>query len=227
MVDFDPYRDRYDDELRHAVGRIGDPALYTEIKARVLVEIAARFLGPPIELSVLDVGCGPGLTDAFLTREFGSVAGVDVSRRMVERAREANPGACYEVYDGGRLPFETGSFDLTFAICVFHHVEPPSWQALAAEILRVTRSGGLIAVLEHNPLNPLTRMVVARCEFDDGVDLLGIRKTKRLLTASGAKLVASKYIVFFPWHAQLFRRAERAIGFVPFGAQYLVVGRRP
>jgi SAM-dependent methyltransferase len=223
---FDRYDDVYLDELERAIDGVGDPALFTEIKAKVLLRLAQRFLGPPAGLSALDVGCGPGLTDAFLADELGSLSGVDVSPRMVERAREANPTVSYSVYNGTRLPYDAASFDLTFAICVLHHVDPPERAAFAAEAVRVTRPGGLVAVLEHNPINPLTRRVVLRCEFDEGVELLGIRETRRLLSEAGAGPVESRYVVFFPWHAGLFRQAERALGLVPLGAQYVVAARR-
>jgi SAM-dependent methyltransferase len=223
---FDRYGDTYIEKLERAIRGVGDPELFTEVKARLLLRAAGGLLGPPAGLSVLDVGCGPGLTDSFLTGKFGSVAGVDISSRMVERARQANPSASYENYDGRRLPFRTGSFDLAFAICVLHHVERPDRSGFAAELARVTRPSGIVAILEHNPLNPLTRVVVSRCEFDEGVELVGMRETKRVLAAAGADAVESRYILFFPWHPQLFRRAESALGSVPLGAQYIVSARR-
>jgi SAM-dependent methyltransferase len=223
---FDRYGDTYIEKLESAIGRVGDPKLFTAVKAELLLLAAGRLLGPPANLSVLDVGCGPGLTDVFLTGKFGSVAGVDISPRMVECARQANPSASYDVYDGTRLPFRTGSFDLAFAICVLHHVEQPDRPSFAAEMARVTRPGGVVSILEHNPLNPLTRVVVSRCEFDEGVDLVGMRETKQVLAGAGADAVESRYILFFPWHAQLFRHAERALRSVPLGAQYIVSARR-
>ena len=226
VTSFDRYRDTYVDRLERATGGVGDPQLFTEVKARLLLGAAGRLLGSPADLSVLDVGCGPGLTDAFLTGSFGAVTGVDISQQMVERAREINPSASYERYDGTRLPFESGSFDLAFAICVLHHVERLDRSAFAAEVARVTRPGGIVAILEHNPLNPLTRVVVSRCEFDKGVELVGMRETKRLLQGTGAAVVESGYFLFFPWHARVFRRAEAALGLVPLGAQYVVAARR-
>jgi SAM-dependent methyltransferase len=223
---FDRYDDTYVEELEHAIGGVGDPELFTEIKARLLLRAAHRLLGPPADLSVLDVGCGPGLTDSFLTGKFRSLTGVDVSSPMVERARQANPSASYESYDGRHVPFEDGSFDLSFAICVVHHVEPSDRASFAAEMARVTRPGGILAILEHNPLNPLTRVVVSRCEFDEGVELVGMRETKRMLARVGADPVESRYILFFPWHPRVFRRAECALGSIPLGAQYMVSARR-
>ena len=223
---FDRHSETYEDQLAEAIGGIGDPALFTEVKARLLVQVADRALGPPSQLSALDVGCGPGLTDAFLVNDFDSVVGVDVSQQMVERARKSNPAVRYVVYDGRRLPFEDGSFDVSFAICVLHHVEPRERLAFANELVRVTRPGGLIALFEHNPFNPLTRTVVSRCEFDEGVELLPVKEAKHLLRTAGAEAVKSRYILFFPWRAQVLRRTENLLRYLPLGAQYMVTATR-
>lgn len=226
VTNFDQYGDSYAEQLERAIGRFGDPELFTKVKAEVLIRTATRLLGAPSDLSVLDIGCGPGLTDTFLTGRFGSVAGVDTSPKMIARARVVNPTVRYDLYDGERLPFEGGAFDLTFAINVLHHVELAHRWAFVTEAVRVTRVGGVFAVLEHNPLNPLTRIVVSRCEFDEDVDLLRMQQTTGLLVSAGARPVASSYIAFFPWDAPVFRRAERILRFVPLGAQYIVAGQR-
>jgi len=70
--------------------------------------------------------------------------------------------------------------------------------AARAREARVTRSGGLIAIYEHNPFNPLTRVAVSRCEFDVGVELLRPGHTRRLLDAAEAPSIESRFITFFP-----------------------------
>jgi SAM-dependent methyltransferase len=141
---------------------------------------------------------------------------------MIEAARTANPKVDYRVADGTQLPFEDGSFDLAFAVCVLHHVPPPDRPVFVAELARVTRPGGLAVVLEHNPLNPLTRLAVSRCEFDDDAILLGRRETRGRLRAVGLEPVEQRYIIFFPWRSAVLGRAERALAPVPLGAQYYV-----
>lgn len=226
MSDFDRYSDTYSTEVDRALGRIGDLELFTQIKADAIVAAADELVGPPRGLNALDVGCGPGITDALLVNRFESISGVDIAPAMVDRAQARNPSVRYEVYDGIRLPFENGSFDVSFAICVFHHVDRPARAQLAAELVRVTHERGLVAILEHNPLNPLTRLVVGRCEFDADVDLLLVRESKRLLAAAGAGLTMTSYLGFFPWGGEALRRAERALHFLPLGAQYMVTGQR-
>jgi SAM-dependent methyltransferase len=197
------------------------------VKARLLVDLARRELGDPGMVRALDVGCGPGETDSFLVDELGTIDGVDISEGLLETARRRNPGVAYELYDGERLPYKNGTFDFVFTICVIHHVPPVRWEYFVAELARVVRPGGVLAVVEHNPINPLTRLSVARCAFDDDATLLGRRRTEKLIGAAGLELRPSRYIVFFPWKSAAVTKAECALRRLPLGAQYLVTGRRP
>jgi len=226
MNDFGRYVDSYEQEIATAISFAGqDPDFFVEVKADLLVDLVRRRLGDPARARVLDVGCGPGTMDSHLVEQLGEVHGVDTSPTMVARAAARNPGATYGVSEPGLLPAETGSFDLAFASCVLHHVEPGERKRFVAELARVVRPGGLVAVLEHNPLNPLTRLVVSRCEFDADAQLLGPRAVGRLLGDAGATGLLRRYIVFFPWPRDAFRRVERRLGWLPLGAQYLVAGR--
>ena len=92
---------------------------------------------------MLDIGCGPGETDRMLERRVARLAGVDTSAAMVEAARKRNPWAEYRISEGGApLPFSDGAFDLTFAICVLHHVEPPQRPALVSRGRPGDQAGG-------------------------------------------------------------------------------------
>src|SRR4051812_4215438 len=163
-ADFELYKDSYREAVNSAIRFAGQNIDYfTRVKADRLVDLVRRRIGDPSRATVLDVGCGIGATDAHLVDRVGRVVGVDLFEGVVERAREANPGAEYHVYDGRRLPLDDASVDLAFAICVVHHVPPASWPVFVAEMARVVRPGGLVAIIEHNPLNPLTRRVVRNC----------------------------------------------------------------
>ena len=175
MSEFDRYGDTYEQAVGEAIGFAGaEHAFYLEAKARVLLELARRELGDPARIHALDVGSGPGSLHPYLA-EIGALEAVDVSQALVERAAAANPAVSYQPYDGRTLPFPGAGFDLAFVVNVFHHVDPPDRAGLAAELARVVRPGGIVAVFEHNPLNPLTRRVVRDCAFDEGVELLGRR----------------------------------------------------
>jgi SAM-dependent methyltransferase len=224
-TEFDRYRDTYEEAVEEAIAFAGqEHRFYVEAKARRLLDLARRRLGRR-RPEALDVGCGVGLTDAHLLPHLASLHGVDVSRGMVDRARRANPDATYEVYDGRLLPFPDARFDLVFAICVLHHVERGARAALVAELGRVTRPDGLVAVFEHNPLNPLTRRVVRSCAFDEGVELLRLRELERIFRSAGVDVADAEYLLFFPWRGEHFAALERALRRVPLGAQYVVAGR--
>jgi SAM-dependent methyltransferase len=225
--DFDSYKHTYRDEVQRAIGFSGqDLDFFTGVKARLLADLAERSVGPASSLSVLDVGCGVGLTDAALGGRFRALQGVDVSEGAIEEAAAANPGVAYAAYDGRTLPFADDSYDLAFAICVLHHVDHLARPDFVREMRRVVRPGGVVVAIEHNPFNPLTRAAVSRCEFDDGVRLLRRSEVRDLFSRAELQPVADPYILLFPWGAELFRRVEAWLSWLPLGAQYLAAGRK-
>jgi SAM-dependent methyltransferase len=228
-AEFDAYRDSYRQDVADSISFSGqDPEFFTEVKARHLIELAQREFGDPARLDVLDVGCGVGETDRFLQGRFRRLVGVDISHESLQKAREQNPEAEYIGYGAGqRLPVDSESFDISFTICVMHHVPPTDREGFVAEMVRVTKPGGIVAVFEHNPFNPLTRRSVNNCVFDEDAVLLSRRRTRRLLREQGLDQVAAPYIVFFTRPGELRERAERALAKVPAGAQYYVAARRP
>ncbi len=204
-----------------------DLDFFTRAKARALLDLATEQLGGTKTLKALDVGCGPGETDEWLVDGSTTCTASTSRKEFSSAARERNPGVDYVLYDGERLPFDDSMFDLVFAINVIHHVPTQRWEPFIAELTRVVRPGGLLALIEHNPLNPLTRLAVARCEFDDDVVLLPRREAERLQRDAGLQPIASRYITFFPV-AKSMRSQVSSVGsgVVPLGAQYLAAGRR-
>jgi hypothetical protein len=109
---------------------------------------------------------------------------------------------------------------------VLHHVPRAERSGVLERLREKLRPGGRVFVFEHNPLNPLTQRAVRTCPFDDDADLLWPWQAKRLLGAAGFSDVALEYIVFFPRPLALLRPLEPRLGWLPLGAQMLVVGRR-
>lgn len=226
-MDFNEYAETYEQAVQESLpGRHANVELFARTKAAHLTALVERRLGRASERRVLDVGCGVGITDRFLADRFGSVEGVDTAEGLVAAASKANPGVAYRSYDGSRLPYEDDSFDVTFAICVLHHVKPASREQVAAEMRRVTRPGGIVAIFEHNPLNPLTRRAVRNCEFDVGVVLLRIQQAAELLRRSGLAVVERRFITFLPFAGRASMVVESALRRLPLGAQYYVAGTK-
>lgn len=221
--DFDHHADTYRDDVARAIAWSGrDVDYFAEGKADLLLSLAARRLGDPSKLRALDVGCGIGVTDRFLVGRFAHLHGIDLAADAVEQARDANPTVDYQAYEGGHMPFEDDAVDVAFTICVLHHVPPAEWVAFAREMRRVVRPGGLVAVFEHNPLNPLTRVSVSRCPFDEDVTLLRAGTTENLLREVGMRECERRFFFFLPLRRIAESRIEHALRHVPLGAQYYV-----
>lgn len=225
-TEFDAYRDTYAATVEESVRFSGlKHDFFQRSKARMIRDILARSLEDRRPPALLDVGCGIGALHPLLSPMFRSVDGVDVSADSIARAREDNPTQNYTEYDGHRLPYENNSFDMSLAICVMHHVPPDQWQAFMAEMTRVVAPGGIVCLIEHNPINPATRLSVARCPFDAEAVLLGAGKMRRYMRGAGLSSIAIRHFVFFPFEGLVFQRIERALHWLPFGAQYATIGR--
>jgi len=224
---FDGYKDTYRDAVQDSIAFSGlDMEFFTERKANHLLRSVESRLGPPSKLRAVDVGCGVGLTDRLLAPLVGELHGVDMAEGLLETAARANPGVRYQCYDGARLPFNDGELDLSFAINVLHHVPLPARPSVVREMARVVRPGGIVALYEHNPLNPLTRLAVSRCAFDADAVLLGRRELTGLALGACLRSLAHDYIVFFPFRASVFSRVEQVLDWLPLGAQHCVLAEK-
>jgi SAM-dependent methyltransferase len=221
---FDAYRTDYEAVVQRSIAFSGlQQEFFIAAKVALLADLFAERLGGR-RPQLLDVGCGVGRMHAALRPIAGSLAGCDVSREALDRARLEHAWAEYRAYDGTRLPWDDAAFEVSLAVCVLHHVEPAGRPALVAEMRRVTRPGGLVALIEHNRWNPATRLAVARCPFDDDAVLLGARRSRALLSACGLNAVESRHFLLLPTAAQWARRLERRLWRLPAGAQYLAFG---
>jgi SAM-dependent methyltransferase len=156
---------------------------------------------------VLDVGCGSGVVARAIAPRVipgGSVVGVDSSPALLARARDyanaAGLGGAIEwrVADCRKLPFGDASFDAVIAATVLAHV--PGAQDALAEMVRVTRPGGRVAVFDFDgdgflfphPDRQLTRRIVA-AQCDHGaVNGQLIREIPGLLEKLGVRNVKAK-----------------------------------
>ena len=143
---------------------------------------------------VLEVGVGTGSNLEYYS-EGVQVTGIDISPRMLERARgraEASPAAVtLEVADVEQLPFDDDRFDMATASCVFCSVADPV-QGLR-ELGRVVRPQGRVLLLEHvRPRNRLLGLLadlispLTRRLFGPEVN----RRTVRNVESAGLELVS-------------------------------------
>jgi SAM-dependent methyltransferase len=113
--------------------------------------VAAEFLpwvSVPGNRQWLDVGCGTGeLSRAILAAcTPASVIGIDRSEAYVQYARAHTNDACadFRVGDAQELPLPDESVDAAVSALVLNFVASP--EKAAAEMCRVTRSGGVVGL---------------------------------------------------------------------------------
>jgi SAM-dependent methyltransferase len=115
-------------------------------------------LEPGMEL--LDVACGAGNATIPAAHAGARGTGLDFSPDLLAIARERAADAMVEVDwvdgDAQELPFDDATFDRV--ISTFGHMFAPDHQRMAAEMLRVCRPGGTIAVACWTPEGSIGRM---------------------------------------------------------------------
>lgn len=147
-----------------------------------------QLLGGRDGARVLDVGTGGADLPLAFARLGWAVVALDQDPDVLAYARRATahePRVEIVDGDGGMLPFEDGSFDVTHASLLLHHLDPEVAVAHLRELRRVARIGVVINDLRRGWL-PLLATGVS-------VALLGRCRTTRhdgLLSARRAYTIA-------------------------------------
>jgi SAM-dependent methyltransferase len=107
-----------------------------------------------LNMSVLDVGCGPGYVAAAAAERGATSRGLDFSREMVAIAQKMFPRIEFCEGDVQNLPFTDVTFDRVLANFALLHVSNP--ERACAEAFRVLKPGGKFgftvwAAPEENP----------------------------------------------------------------------------
>ena len=213
----DPLRDRF----------AGDNTQYFHVRKRDLLRrFFRRRRIDTSKLSFLDLGCGKGELLKLLCGDFRECFGCDPSSGMLEASELNAIGVQTRVqHNPQSLPFENAQFDFISAVCVYHHVTPDLRASLTAEVRRVLRPGGWFVIIEHNPYNPATRIIVSRTPVDANAILLRPAEGRRLMRDAGFQVDAQQYFLYFPERLyNYFGGFEPVLAGVPLGGQYAVFG---
>jgi ubiquinone/menaquinone biosynthesis C-methylase UbiE len=135
---------------------------YTAIASRIV--LVSEQLAETADLHagwrVLDVACGNGNATLAAARSGATAVGVDYVPSLLEsaRVRAAAEGLDAEFHagDAEALPFADGEFDAVLS--VFGAMFAPDHRRTAAEIARVTRPGGRIALASWTPAGFIGQM---------------------------------------------------------------------
>ena len=102
---------------------------------------------------ILDVGCGTGhlleVCDHTMKRTvIPSFHGIDLNQYLITNASQRFPSYEFKAADATQLPYPDETFDLVYIAAVLAHV--PSASTILKEMVRVTKVGGTIAVLDQD-----------------------------------------------------------------------------
>jgi SAM-dependent methyltransferase len=226
VPEFDDYARDYQELIRDPIRErfTSDARFFAERKIKVLRDFYRKRGVDTKQVRWLDVGCGQGELLSIGHPYFAAAAGCDPSAEMLSRCdgldvrRQASET---------QLPFDSATFDLITAVCVYHHVAIEERVSLTREALRVLRPGGIFAIIEHNPWNPATRLIVSRTPVDANAKLLSARDAMKLLAGAGAKPLGTRFFLYFPQRIYKYlAEVENALTWLPAGGQYSVFGTR-
>ena len=128
---------------------------YEEISRGIAdaIEHCVMRLNPQPGEKILDLSTGTGWTSRLVARRGATVTGVDIAADLIAAARERAAAERltidYEVGDAESLPFGDGEFDAV--ISTFGVMFATKQEAAAAELARVCRKGGRIALATWTP----------------------------------------------------------------------------
>jgi ubiquinone/menaquinone biosynthesis C-methylase UbiE len=158
--------------------------------------------------AILDVACGTGIWAREMAQQFkrAQVIGFDIDRTPLEAALERlGPGGMFpknfeflEADALQRFPFEDESFDFTHARLIGPFVPASRWPDVVAEMVRVTRRGGYVELVDAEPANSPSQSYTILWEA-----------VTRLLSLRGLNAGSGPYLADYLRQAGLPRVQER------------------
>ncbi|MFL6416407.1 MAG: methyltransferase domain-containing protein [Bryobacteraceae bacterium] len=116
---------------------------------------------------LLDVGCGAGQLALIAARSGASVTGADIATNWLEKARARAKAeglqVTFEEADAESLPYRDGEFDVVVSLVGAMFAPRPA--LVAAEMTRVCRPGGMIAMANWTPEGFVGQMFKAIAKY--------------------------------------------------------------
>jgi SAM-dependent methyltransferase len=144
----------------------GDFGRIAKTYERGAAEFIARLGLRPGE-QVLDVACGTGNLALPAARAGALVTGIDIAPNLIEQAQasaaEEGLPVAFEVGDAERLPYADAGF--ASVVSMFGTMFAARPERAAAELLRVTRPGGRIALASWTPAGFVGEMLKTTVRF--------------------------------------------------------------
>jgi len=212
---------------------------YVKVKSQHFLRKVREFFTDTKKLICIDLGCGTGETIEYFYDKFHHVFGCDNSSGMIEYAASKNlENVTFKHCQAESMPFEDNYADIVVMFGILHHIDSGD-KVIGSfkEVYRVLKKGGMVAVYDFNPLNPVSRHIVRTCPIDEGVHLDGYKKSlfpttfypkelASILKNTGFVTVKIEYLIFFPKNLSIFMPFERFLAKIPIGGMFSLVGMK-
>ena len=173
---------------------------------------------------VMDFGCGTGMSLSLLANLFDAekVIGLDTSEESLAVARESIGSWRVQLATPAQhLPQQ--DLDLVFCNGVFHHIPAAEQGDAMNYVYRCLRPGGMFAMWENNPWNPIHAFAMNHSEIDENAIPLSPPESHRLVGSERFRVIRTDYLFFFPGYFSWFHPLEKWLVKVPLGAQYQIL----
>ena len=124
----------------------------TRLEKRLTRQVLAEELGGGPAASALEIGCGPGTWTPLLAQRAREVTALDLSEKMLERAREAvgEPNVSFVQGDVARFHPDR-AFDLVMSVRVLEYV--PEWRSIVRRLEDLVAPGGRAVIVTKTPVS--------------------------------------------------------------------------
>lgn len=223
MSEFDQIADSYRNSVESGMVLKGNDHDYFQAYKMIYLK---KIINQYNIKKILDYGCGVGTLSQFIHRFFPDVIihGYDISAKSVEdvpRELKIPPNRFTSNYSA-----LDHNYDLVVVSTVLHHVPLSDRHEVMQKVYDTLKQHGHLVVIEHNMRNPLTRKSVAACPFDAQAEMLSAKECRALVNDTGFTHIRQKYITFFPKQLSFMRFLDFYIGWLPLGAQYMIIGEK-
>lgn len=153
--------------LGKGYGPAGDARFLARFRASPYIQLILRYAALPPNSLILEPGCGSGKFSLALASLGHRVVALDYVVKVLEGVRTTEQrlmgqfGQLWGLCQGSleSLPFPDNTFELVLNEGVVEHwLNKAARVAVIAEMVRVTRPGGAVAVLVPNGMHPLIRL---------------------------------------------------------------------
>ena len=140
-------RESYDRLADEYARRIFNELQHKPFDRELLDRFAAKIVGRG---EVCDMGCGPGQVARYLSDAGATVFGLDLSRRMLEQARQFNPDISFREGNMMSLDLADGTLAGIAAFYAIVNIPKASLPWVFQEMQRVLQPGGLLLLAFHS-----------------------------------------------------------------------------